>query len=311
MRIGSARHRSRVPRWPVVALLGSAVWLGSGCSLLEPPDFPTAEPSPPEISVPEPSVPDRPGLEDAEKLRARERAERRRRQADDRASANAREVRPPDPTDDRIVLGQRRQGSLHCHKKRCNASYTLEVPRGGRLTLDLRAAGGEGLPDLSLLLEDARGRVVGASVRPQERPRVIRKNVAPGTYHVRIHALGSNGEIVSYDLLAELEKKRAKRRKRAEKKKSAAKPRVPQFHVVTSEVLEVERDGGEPAFVLIEAGKNAGIEVGLAGSLVENGKPIAKIEVVEVFPDGSRVRILDRLSAPITIATQAELKVPK
>ncbi len=140
---------------------------------------------------------------------------------------------------------------------------------------------------------------------------MVRENVEPGTYKVKIYALGSNGEIVSYDVLANLDEKKIKKKRRTKRKKSRARPSAPKFQTVASEVLEVERDGGEPAFVLIEAGKHLGITVGLTGELVENGKSIGTIEVIEVFPDGSRVRILDRLSAPITIETKAQIRVPK
>jgi hypothetical protein len=300
MLTGTAKLRSRVPRWPAIALLGSAIWMGTGCSLLG-----LSEPSVPEPSVPEISVPDQPGLEDLEKARS---LERRQREADQARSSTTSEPGAPELADDRLVLGQRRQGALHCGEKRCNETYTLEVPKPGKLRLELRAPGGEGLPDLGVLLEDVRGQLVGTSIQPQERPRVIRKDVVPGTYHVRVYALGSNGGIASYDVLADLEKKR---KRRTQRKRSSTRPPPPKFQIVASEVLEVERDGGEPAFVLIEAGKHVGIEVGLTGELIENGKPIAKIKVIEVFPDGSRVQILDRLSAPITIETQAQIRVPK
>lgn len=299
MLTGTAKLSSRVPRWSAIALLGSAIWMGTGCSLLG-----LSEPSVPEPSVPEISVPDKPSLEDLEKARS---LERRQREADQARPSTASEPGAPELADDRLVLGQRRQGALHCGEKRCNETYTLEVPKPGKLRLDLRAPGGEGLPDLGVLLEDVRGQIVGTSIQPQERPRVIRKDVVPGTYHVRVYALGSNGGIVSYDVLADLEKKK----RRTQRKRSSTRPSPPKFQIVASEVLEVERDGGEPAFVLIEAGKHVGIEVGLTGELIENGKPIAKIKVIEVFPDGSRVQILDRLSAPITIETTAQIRVPK
>jgi hypothetical protein len=270
MLIGTTRLRHDCARrWSAVALLVAAVSMAAGCALLG-----TGRSSPPEPAVPE---------------------------------AEASSPTPAAETDPgRLVLDQWRQGWLHCAAQKCQNSYTVEVPRRGKLRVDARAPGGQGLPDFGVVIEDLQNRLVGASIRPQERPRLVRKDVEPGLYRVQVYALGSNGEMLSYDLVAKLEKKR-----------TAAKPRPkprkpkPEFRVVKSEILEVEREGGEPTFVLIEAGERQALTPGLTGHLIENGNRIAGIKVVEVFPDGSRVRIVDRLSAPITIETTAEIRVPK
>jgi len=275
MLIGTTRLRHHCARrWSAVALLVAAVSMAAGCALLE-----VVKPSPPEPPVPERS---------------------------------ARETEAPSPSpaaaidSEQLVLDQWRQDWLHCADQRCHNSYQLEVPRRGKLRIDARAPGGQGLPDFGVVVEDLQKRLVGASIRPQERPRLILKDVEPGIYRVQVYALGSDGEMLSYDLIAKLEKKKTKKKPRRELRKPK-----PEFRVVKSEILEVEREGGEPTFVLIEAGERQALTPGLSGQLVENGNRIAGIKVVEVFPDGSRVRIVDRLSAPITIETTAEIRVPK
>jgi hypothetical protein len=275
MRIGTTRLRHHCARrWSAVALLVAAVSMAAGCALLE-----VIKPSPPE-----PPAPD----------------------------LSARETEAPSPPSaaavdsEQLVLDQWRQDWLHCAAQRCQNSYQLEVPRRGKLRVDARAPGGQGLPDFGVVVEDLQRRLVGASIRPQERPRVVRKDVEPGTYRVQVYALGSDGEMLSYDLVAGLEKETPKPKPRPKPRKPK-----PEFRVVKSEILEVEREGGEPTFVLIEAGERQAITPGLSGQLLENGNRIAGIKVVEVFPDGSRVRIVDRLSAPITIETTAEIYVPK
>jgi hypothetical protein len=304
MLIGTTRLHHRARRWPAVALLVAAASMATGCALLEIVKPSPPEPPVPELSVPEVPVPDQPGAEDIGKPRSRQTSERSAREAEAPSPPPAAEIDP-----ERLVLGQWRQGWLHCAGKKCHDSYKLEVPRRGKLRVDARAPGGRGLPDFGVVVEDLQERLVGASIRPQERPRVVRKDVEPGTYRVQVYALGSNGEMLSYDLVAKLEKKKTTTRKKKPRRKSP-KPR-PEFRVVKSEILEVEREGGEPTFVLIEAGERQALTPGLSGQLVENGNPIAEIKVVEVFPDGSRVRIVDRLSAPITIETTAEIRVPK
>jgi hypothetical protein len=270
MRIGTSRlrhHRAR--RWSAIALLVAAISMAAGCALLG-----TGRSSPPEPAVPE---------------------------------AEASSPPPSAGTDPgRLVLDQWRQGWLHCAAQKCQNSYTVEVTSRGKLRIDARAPGGQGLPDFGVVVEDLQERLVGASIHPQERPRVVRKDVEPGTYRVQVYALGSNGEMLSYDLVAKLEKKTKPKPRR-----KARKPKPPEFRVLKSEILEVEREGGEPTFVLIEAGQRQALTPGLTGQLVENGNRIAGIKVVEVFPDGSRVRIVDRLAAPITIETTAEIHVPK
>jgi hypothetical protein len=72
-------------------------------------------------------------------------------------------------------------------------------------------------------------------------------------------------------------------------------------------VIEVERAGGEPIAILLEAGTSQGVKPGQSGELIESGQVIGRIEVVDVYSAGSRARIVGGLSSPITLDTRARL----
>jgi hypothetical protein len=75
-------------------------------------------------------------------------------------------------------------------------------------------------------------------------------------------------------------------------------------------ILEVERSpsGGT---VLIEFRGGDGAEKGQGGRLMSGGRKIADIQIIEVYAEGSRARLLGEPSEVITGATRAEIDVPK
>ena len=75
-------------------------------------------------------------------------------------------------------------------------------------------------------------------------------------------------------------------------------------------VLEVEAASGRPRFVIIDGGIKNGLQRGFRGRLVERGRSIAEIEIVEVYDEGSRARIATELADRITPQTAAEIDVP-
>jgi hypothetical protein len=75
-------------------------------------------------------------------------------------------------------------------------------------------------------------------------------------------------------------------------------------------VLEVEGRPGDPRSVLISRGERDGIRPGLRGRMLQDGEEIATVEIVDVYPDGSRARIDGTLRAPITPDTRVEIDVP-
>jgi hypothetical protein len=88
-------------------------------------------------------------------------------------------------------------------------------------------------------------------------------------------------------------------------------PPKPRFDTRTNiGILEVERSpsGGT---VLIEVRGGDGAEKGQRGRLMSGGRRIADIQIIEVYSEGSRARLLGEPSEVITGATRAEIDVPK
>jgi hypothetical protein len=88
----------------------------------------------------------------------------------------------------------------------------------------------------------------------------------------------------------------------------AAEPAAPRPEWVIAEVLDVEEVAGRPAAVMLEAGGSEGIEPGMRGELFEGDAVIGRIEVVEVYPTGSRARILGALSGPVNFDTLSRIQ---
>ena len=84
----------------------------------------------------------------------------------------------------------------------------------------------------------------------------------------------------------------------------------PRFETSYWMVLEVETASGQPRFVIIDGGRKNGLQRGFRGRLIEGGRSIAEIEIVEVYDDGSRARIATELADRITPRTAAEIDVP-
>jgi hypothetical protein len=217
-------------------------------------------------------------------------------------------------------------GRLHCAKGRCENGYELAIAESGEARIEAYAPYGREQPDFGLRVEDASGKSVARSVRPHVRPRRIDKYLKRGTYRVLVYSLGSNLSELRYEVTARVAREgrpvrvpedptpsEATTRPKPEKDPPVADSPVVDSSAdagrrLTSEVLDVEEDGGVPSFVLIEAGETEGIQPGMKGQLLEQGARIAEIEVVEVFPDGSRARIQGDLGSPVdAMHTVAEI----
>jgi hypothetical protein len=184
--------------------------------------------------------------------------------------------------------------------------------------VDVYSAAVPGLPDYILRLENSDRHQIAKMDATGQSPRQIRKKVDPGLYLLLVESADPNGVRLEYEILAELRDppKRAPRKPTIPPGASTPSPTPPpaprpQPVWVDAEVLEVERNAGEPEFVLIDAGKPKGIRPGHTGQLVQNGRPIGEIEVKEVYDAGSRARIVGPLQAPITIETKAQIAVPR
>jgi hypothetical protein len=77
---------------------------------------------------------------------------------------------------------------------------------------------------------------------------------------------------------------------------------------IESDLLEIERSGGVPVAVLLEAGASEGLTRGMVGELLDRGQVIGSLEIIAVYDEGSRARIVGELSVPITFETSARIR---
>jgi len=61
--------------------------------------------------------------------------------------------------------------------------------------------------------------------------------------------------------------------------------------------------------VLLDAGSTQGLRVGLRGRLLDGGRAIATLEIVEVYPEGCLARV-EGTSGPIGATSSAEIEIP-
>lgn len=217
-----------------------------------------------------------------------------------------------------LVPGKWHRDFLHCEDGECKDWYMVNVDRPAQLRIDVYSAAVPGLPDYVLRLEDSNRQQIAKVGATGQSPRQIRQEVDPGLYLVLVESADPNGVRLEYEILADLRDppKPAPQTHRPAPQAPARRPPPPppprpEPVWVDAEVLEVERNAGEPAFVLIDAGKPKGLRPGHTGQLVENGRAIAEIEVKEVYEAGSRARIVGPLRAPITVETKAQIAVPR
>jgi hypothetical protein len=235
-----------------------------------------------------------------------------------------------------VSIGEWQKDHLHCAVERCDNFYWIDVPHSGDLRVEVYAPWGAGLPDFGVVLLDQMGKPIAAPKEPSARPARLASRVSPGRYTVRVHAMGSIDGRIGYELIANFQA--AKRGgksaatsgadsksappKPAKEPQAAKKPKAPAPApvttptasgssrgkvVATAEVLELEQEGGEPVYVLLDAGEPQKVRVGMRGRLHEGAATIGEIEIIEVYRDGSRAKLLGGLSGEITIDTAAEI----
>jgi hypothetical protein len=189
--------------------------------------------------------------------------------------------------------------SLDCTKRvmDCGDWYAFPVPGEGRVQVDVvKKADDQPTPQFELVLGDASGHELER--RGNQGQSRVQIKAAARTPRMTVAVLtpaGSKGRM-SYEIRARFEPRR-----------EAPAPRIEHVSAV---VLEVETSPGGGQAVLIDKGRKAGFTPGLRGRLLEGGQKIADIEIVDVYPDGSRAAIRGTLAAPITPSTVAEVDVP-
>jgi hypothetical protein len=220
----------------------------------------------------------------------------------------------PDANPTQLPFGATLEGGLHCDEGDCQDWYRVGVSEEGPIEIELRALEGSEPGRISLVLLDQEGT---ALVQPKQPSQRIEYRLAAGSYQLGVVTVGTRGQPLRYEVLAERRDSNAATENGAsgtsasKMSGSAAAPHAresgeAQPGWIRSDVIEVEADSSS---VLIEAGKTQGLSRGQRGELVQAGQTIARIELVEVYESGSRARLL----APVTHAIdplEAEVRIP-
>jgi hypothetical protein len=199
-----------------------------------------------------------------------------------------------------MTVGTAVGGSLECADELgpdCRDWYRFQPRQPGQLRVTARsiapAAEGEEPTEeprpVQLQLTDSEGTVIGEAEGPEA---IVRWRVKePGALLALVRMVPGEGRI-QYELTTTVEEARRTR--------SLRRP-----------VLEVEtgRNGGG-AHVLIDGGRDQSLRVGMRGKLVQDGRSIGRIRIVEVFPQGSRAAVEGELTSPVTPETVAEIALP-
>lgn len=184
----------------------------------------------------------------------------------------------------------------------CADWYRTELTRAGTFAVDVDSTASARSPSsFTVELWSPDGRRLDSKLGTPGRAVQVRAPVRAGTvYSVVRVAEGDLGYTIRARLLTA----------RAAPEPTPAPPPPPQvrYRKVTASVIELE-GRGEGQRVLIDKGTGDGLQRGQRGRLVDGGRTLAEIEVVEVFAEGSRARLLGRLEGVVSGSTRAEIQV--
>jgi hypothetical protein len=198
-----------------------------------------------------------------------------------------------------------RTDSLDCSSRvrDCADWYRLQLADSGNLQISVEPIPGPGIPaSFEVGLARSAGenpQFVGRATSSGHSQARIRHRTSPGTYFVVVSAASGR---VGYSIRADL---------RRPAPRPPPKQPEPSFETVPGGVIELEGRSNEDRRVLIDLGEKQGMQRGLSGRLVQNGREIGEIEITEVYKDGSRARILGPLAGTVTPATRVEVYVPR
>jgi hypothetical protein len=221
---------------------------------------------------------------------------------------------PPDsdgnPDDAQTLqLDLERRDRLACQdptRPDCVDWFVLDLPGEGEIQLEVTATHPEGLaPDYEVTIANHRADPL-QHLSNQGRPEVqMAWSGDPGAYFVAISS-GPSKTVLQYRIVARYQPPAA----RDDSRPKFETKFETEFETISSMVLEVEAERGRPRFVIIDGGRRNGHREGFRGRLIERGRFIAEIEIVDVFDEGSRARIATELVGAITPQTMAEIDVP-
>ena len=205
-----------------------------------------------------------------------------------------------------LPLGERHADTLQCSEGDCADWYRLEAPEKGALTVEVGPGAREvplekaaPLGGLTARLVDAAGATLATESLAKGDHLQLHADVAPGTYLVEITPTDREAA-VGYALRGVFKAAPP----------PAKPPPAPRFETRRAAVLEVEGARTQEQTVLLDAGESAQLHPGMRGVLVDSGKKLGQVVIVNVYPDGSRARVEGVLAGPITPRTVAEIQVP-
>jgi len=200
-----------------------------------------------------------------------------------------------------LPLDQRHADTLECDEGDCADWYRVDVPAKGLLMVDL----GPGAPEtakggLSARLLDAKGETLAIAASAHGESLELKAPVAAGPVLVEVTPADPKAA-VGYAVQG---------RFKPAPPPPPPPPPAPRFETKRAAVLEVEDARSSQPSVLLDAGEGAGLRPGLRGVLVDGGKKLATVVIVNVYPDGSRARVEGVLAGSISPRTVAEIQVP-
>ena len=220
-------------------------------------------------------------------------------------------AKPPDPDGEPLgsrplTLGTWQRDGLDCDSRGgdCADWYHFETPTTGTLRIDVaKLQDDAATPDFSVLVGESSGRQI-VEERNGGRTRLLLKHPAKkgryaeaGRYTLAIRTSQEKATRFEYELRVEVVAK------------PVARKAVPRFRKVRASLLELETLSDGRDAVLLDKGRSAGLARGQRGRLLQGGKKVADIEVVDVYADGCRAAIRGS-SSGVTASTVAEVDVP-
>jgi len=223
---------------------------------------------------------------------------------------------PPDPDgvatgSQPLAIGEWERDALDCAEGDCSDWYHLETSAPGTLRVAaVRVEDERELPEFSVVLADAEGKVLEQGANGGETrvrftyPKEKGRYAPAGRFTLAVQTPTEGEGALGYELRVTFAAKPAPK---------PAAPRVepPRVRAVRAALLEVEEraDGGQA--VLLDQGSKSGVATGQRGRLLVGGKKVAEIEIIDVYPDGSRALVRGSLGAALTPDTVAEVDVPQ
>lgn len=215
-----------------------------------------------------------------------------------------------------LALATPRSDVLDCREDDCADWYRTEVPARGRLTIELSAAPPEDGADvrIALSLTDAQGATLARDQTIGRTAISVSAEVSPATYLIAV-ASGHPEARFDYTVTARLVEPPPPPppppavKKPVRRAPAVVKPPPPRFETRRAEVLELEESGPHGRAVLLDAGSTQGLSVGLRGRLLDGGRTIATLTIVEVYPEGSLARV-DGGPDTIAVSSAAEIDIP-